>query len=71
MIDECQHAFVEGRWILNAILVANEVVDEMVGKGKDVLLCKLDWKRRMTMLVGNWLIICWTDWDLGGYGGDG
>lgn len=42
MIGESQHVFVEGRQILDVVLVASEVEDEVVGKGEDGVLCKLD-----------------------------
>lgn len=42
VIGECQHAFVEGRQILDAIMSANEVVDDLVACKKEGLICKLD-----------------------------
>lgn len=42
VIGESQHAFVDRRQIIDAILVANEVVDDIVGNNKDGILCKLD-----------------------------
>lgn len=41
VISECQHVFMEGRQIQYAILVANEVVDELVMNKIDGLICKL------------------------------
>ena len=37
-----QNAFVEGRQILDAILVANEVVDSVLRSNRSAILCKLD-----------------------------
>lgn len=38
----CQHAFVGGRQILDAALIANEIVDELKHKNLKGALCKLD-----------------------------
>lgn len=35
VIAESQHTFVDGRQILHAVLVASEVVDEVVGRRED------------------------------------
>lgn len=37
--------FCEGRQILDAILVANEVVDDLVDNKRDEILCKLDMEK--------------------------
>lgn len=45
IIGESQHTFVEGRQITNAIMIANEVVDELSRTKKRGMLCKLDMKK--------------------------
>lgn len=45
IIGESQHAFVEGRQILDAVMAANEVVDDLLVGKKAGLICKLDMKK--------------------------
>ena len=42
MISKSQNAFVEGRQILDAVLIANEIVDSSPRRKKCGLVCKLD-----------------------------
>lgn len=42
---ERQNVFVEGRQILDAMIVANEVVDELMSSKKEGLSCKLDMEK--------------------------
>ena len=42
VISKTQNAFVEGRQILDAVLIANEIVDSTLRRKKCGLLCKLD-----------------------------
>lgn len=38
VIRECQHAFIEGRMILDAIMLANKIVDDLVSSKKEGLI---------------------------------
>ena len=51
MVSNSQNTFVEGKQILDAAMIANDVID-LVQKGKcGGILCKLDMRKRMTMLT--------------------
>ena len=41
LVNPAQNAFVEGRQILDASLIANEVIDSMQKRKEMVILCKL------------------------------
>lgn len=45
VVDECQHAFVDGGQILDTTLIANEVVDELLHKIMEGVMCKLDMEK--------------------------
>ena len=42
IISQSQMAFVEGRQILDVVLIANEVVDSTLRRKESGLVCKLD-----------------------------
>ena len=42
VVSPSQNAFVEGRQILYAALIANEAVDSMLRRNDDGVVCKLD-----------------------------
>ena len=42
LVNKAQYAFVAGRQILDASLIAHEVIDSMVKKKERGVICKLD-----------------------------
>ena len=42
VVFKAQNAFVEGKQILDAVLVANEVIDSILKSNEGAVMCKLD-----------------------------
>ena len=42
MVSKAQGAFVEGRQILDAVLIANEAIDSILKNKENEIMCKLD-----------------------------
>ena len=55
LVNSTQNAFVEGRQILDASLIANEVIDSMLKKKKKGVLCKLDIEKAYDKINWNFL----------------
>lgn len=55
IISCCQHAFVGGRQITVAILIANEVVDDIINNKRDDVICKLDMEKAFDNVCWNFL----------------
>ena len=45
VVSKAQGAFVEGRQVLDAVLIANEAIDSVLKNNKNGILCKLDIKK--------------------------
>ena len=52
VVSSSQNAFVEGRQILDATLVANEVIDSVLKRKESGVLCKLDLEKAYDRI--NW-----------------
>ena len=45
VVSKAQNSFVEGRQILDVVLVANEVIDSILKSNEGAVMCKLDIKK--------------------------
>ena len=57
MVSSSQNAFVEGRQILNAVLIANEAIDSMLKRNESEVLCKLDMEKAYDHINWNFLLL--------------
>lgn len=56
IISENQSAFIAGRQIMDVILIANEIVDEVRIKNKEVIIFKLDFEKAYDSVNWNFLV---------------
>lgn len=57
VVSRAQNAFVEGRQILDAVLIANEAIDSMLKMNENRVLCKLDIEKVYDHISWNFLLI--------------
>ena len=71
VVSSTQNAFVEGRQILDAALIANEAIDSLLKRNESGVLCKLDIEKVYDHLNWNFLLLVlqrmgfgekWTGW---------
>ena len=71
VVSRAQNAFVEGRQILDVVLIVNEAIDLMLKRNENGLLCKLDIEKTYDHISWNFLLIVmrkmgfgekWADW---------
>lgn len=55
LVDEVQNAFIEGRFILDGVLIANETVDFMRNKKEKCLIIKVDFEKAYDSLSWEYL----------------
>jgi len=56
LVDDLQMAFIKGRQIMDAILIANECVDSRIRNKEPGILCKLDIQKAFDHLNWNFLL---------------
>lgn len=52
LLSHSQNDFVEKRWILDLVLIANECLDRQLKLGIPGVLYNLDWRRPIISLIG-------------------
>ncbi|KAL6331818.1 hypothetical protein AAG906_020162 [Vitis piasezkii] len=71
VVSSAQNAFVEGRQILDAALIANEAIDSLLKRNESGVLCKLDLEKAYDHINWNFLLFVlqsmgfgekWTGW---------
>ena len=65
LVNKAQHAFVEGRQIIDAPLIANEVVDSLLGRKEKWVLCKLDIEKAYDQINWKFLLTALQKMDFG------
>ena len=65
LVNKAQNAFVEGRQILDASLIANEVIDSMMRRKEKGILCKLDVEKAYNKLNWKFLLTILKEMGLG------
>ena len=68
VVFKAQGAFVEGRQILDAVLIANEAIDSTLKNNENDILCKLDIEKAYDNV--DWSFLC-RKWVLGRNGSGG
>ena len=58
VVSKYQNAFVEGKKILNAVLIDNEVIDSMLRSNRVGVLCKLDIEKAYDHVSWNFCLRC-------------
>ena len=56
IVSPTQNAFVEGRQILDVVLIANEAIDSLIKGNESGVLCKLDIKKAYDHISWNFLL---------------
>ena len=57
VVSSTQNAFVEGRQILDAALIANEAIDSLLKRNESGVLCKLDLEKAYDHTNWNFVLI--------------
>ena len=65
VISNAQNAFVEGRQIMDAMLIADEAIDSILKSNGGAILCKLDIVKLAIMWSDLHFFRFWRRWVLG------
>ena len=58
-ISDLVNACIDGRQILNVVLVGNEAVDSILRSNRGAILCKLDVEKAYDIVSGPLDVRCW------------
>ncbi|RVX13085.1 hypothetical protein CK203_018043 [Vitis vinifera] len=68
VVSKAQGAFVEGRQILDAVLIANEAIDSTLKNNESGILCKLDIEKAYDKVDWNFILTIMKKMGFGGNG---
>ena len=63
LVDSRQMAFIQGRQIMDAVLMANEAVDSRQKQKRPGILCNLDMEKAFDHVNWEYLLTTMGDWD--------
>jgi len=63
IIDHKQSTFIQGRGIIDIIIAANEVIEEVKKKKSKCIIVKADFEKVYVSVTENFYNICYRGWD--------
>ncbi|KAL4282967.1 hypothetical protein GQ457_16G007830 [Hibiscus cannabinus] len=71
VIGVTQFAFLKGKQILDCSFIANEVIDDLKRRKREVVVFKADFRKAYDSVAGFFWILLWSVWGLGSGGENG